>query len=614
MAQARGRRGGDDPARPGPRADRRLRAWVLAVLVVLSLFGGRLVQLQGTDATELAAAALAGRTIELHPTADRGDVVDAEGVQLATSVERRDVVVDPTLLRVFNQRSATDPTPVDPALGTGFAGAAAELAKALGGTPQAIVDVLAPLPPTARYAKIAKELTPEAWRRVQALEVPGVYSERTSLRVYPAGAAASTLVGVLGSAPGDDGEEVTKGVSGVERAFDEELRGRDGYERYERSASGQQIPLGETESEPAVDGDTLHLTVDRDLQWKAQEAIAAKVAETGALNGTVVVMDKEQRVLAMASAPSVDPADRSRTTGAQLNNTAVTEVFEPGSTAKVVTLAAALEEGVAEPGSKFVIGESLTRKGKDFRDSHVAPNPNLTLAGVIAQSSNIGTILAGEEMDEQTVYDYERKFGFGEKTGLPLPGESAGLVYPPEEYTGATQRFTVLFGQGLSVTAVQATSVFATIANDGVRVQPSLVQGWTSPDGSYTPAAEPTSTRVVSGTTARTMRDMLQAVVGDEGTAAQAGIDGYLVAGKTGTAQRYNDECRCYSGYTASFIGMAPADDPQLIVGVFLQAPTRTYYGGAAAGPVFKDVMTYALNQRRIPPSSAAPANLPLTW
>ncbi|GAB7191127.1 cell division protein FtsI [Kineococcus sp. NUM-3379] len=598
----------------GPRADRRLRAWVLAVLVVLSLFGGRLVQLQGTDATELAAKALQTRqTNKLTLHADRGDIVDANGVQLATSVERRDVVADPSVLRWFNMRSSTNPAPVDDERGVGAAGAAALLAEVLDLDAAELTERLTKNPED-RYEVIAKGVVPEVWRDVQALKIPTVASERASHRVYATGPAASTLVGVLGPVTDEATEKtVTKGVSGLEARLDERLSGQDGWEVYERTPKGQPIPLGVSEGEPEVDGDTLHLTVDRDLQWKAQQALADAVAGTESVSGNVVVMDRQQRILALASAPSVDPDNRAGASGLSFNNTAVTDVFEPGSTAKVVTLAAALEEEVVDPASRFTITSRLKRSTKEFKDSHEAGNPRMTLAGVIAQSSNIGTILAGEKVDAQTLYDYQRAFGFGEKTGLPLPAESAGILAEPEDYSG-TQRFTVMFGQGMSVNAVQAASVFATVANDGVRVQPQLVQGWTSADGGYEPAPAPTTQRAVSAHTARTMRDMLQAVVSEEGTAAAAQIPGYLVAGKTGTAQRYSPDCGCYSGYTASFIGMAPADDPELIVAVILQDPKKNYYGGSAAGPVFKDVMTYALTQRRVPPSASAPANLPLYW
>ncbi|WP_432486948.1 peptidoglycan D,D-transpeptidase FtsI family protein [Kineococcus sp. SYSU DK018] len=599
------------PSAPDVRPDRRLRAFVITVLVALSLLAGRLVQLQGADAAALAQAALDQRTHTSVLYAQRGDVLDANGVVLATSVERRDVVADPSILASFNTRS--DGSPRDEALPQGAAGAARVLAPILGVDETALTATLTGSGPEDRYALVAVGITPELWQRVSDAGVSGITSQRTSQRTYPSGSAASTLVGVLGTSETQNGETVDRPLSGLEYAENDLLAGVDGKVRYERSLGGQEIPLGESETIEPVDGTSLHLTIDSDLQWKAASAIAAQVEATGAKSGTVVVMDAQQRLLALASSPSIDPADLTDFTNEELNNTALTESFEPGSTAKVITMAAALEEGTSTAASRFTVPDELKRSTKVFHDSHAHPDQNLTLAGILAESSNTGTILAGEELSAEVLYSYQRAFGLGETTGMNFPGETGGILAEPEDYSG-TQRYTVMFGQGMSVNAVQAASVFATIANDGVRVQPSLVAGTSDPDGNYRAAEAPASTRVVSSTTATTLRDMMQAVVSEEGTAAAADIPGYLVAGKTGTAQRYDIDCGCYRGYTASFIGLAPADDPQLVVAVILQDPKTNYYGGSAAGPVFRDVMGYALQQRRIAPSTAAPAGLPLTW
>ncbi|WP_432496236.1 peptidoglycan D,D-transpeptidase FtsI family protein [Kineococcus gypseus] len=593
------------------RPDRRLRAFVLTVLVVLSLLAGRLVQLQGADAAELAQAALDQRTHTSTLYAQRGDVLDADGVVLATSVERRDVVADPAIVATFNTRQ--DGSARDAALPRGPEGAARVLAPVLGADEAALATTLRGSGPEDRYALVAVGITPELWQRVFDAGVAGITSERSTQRVYPSGSAASTLVGVLGTSETEDGKTRDRPLSGLELADDDLLAGTDGSVRYERSLGGQEIPLGERETTEPVDGTSLHLTIDSDLQWKAATAVAEQVRATGARSGTVVVMDRRQRLLALASAPSIDPADLTSLKNEELNNTALTEAFEPGSTAKVITMAAALEEGTSTPTSEFTVPDELKRSTKVFHDSHPHPVQKLTLAGVLAESSNTGTIMAGEELDSRTLYEYHRRFGFGQRTDLHFPGETPGILADPEDHSG-TQRFTVMFGQGLSVNAVQAASVFATVANDGVRVEPQLVSGTSDPDGNYRAEPEPASSRVIGSGTAKTLRDMMQAVVGESGTGKAADIPGYLVAGKTGTAQRYDSDCGCYSGYTASFIGMAPADDPQLVVAVILQDPKNNYYGGSAAGPVFKDVMTYALQQRRTPPSTAAPAALPLTW
>ena len=599
------------PRGDGVRADHRLRAFVITVLVAFSVLGGRLVQLQGAEASEFAQAALEQRTSTQTLYAHRGDILDENGVVLATSVERRDVVADPSIIASFNTRS--DGSPYKDSLPQGPAGAAQKLAPILDIDEATLTAKLTGKRADDQYALIAVGITPELWQQVSAAGVSGITATRTTQRIYPAGSAASTLVGVIGRSETRKGKTVDKPLSGLELADNSLLQGTNGVMTYERSPGGQQIPLGESNTTEPVDGTSLHLSIDSDLQWKAQTAIAAKVEETGARSGTVVIMDRRQRLLAMASTPSIDPGDLTSIRNEELRNTALTDVFEPGSTAKVVTMAAALEEGVVTPATRYTVPGELLRSDKTFHDSHAHGDEKLTLAGILAQSSNIGTILAGEQLSAQQLYDYQRRFGFGEKTTLRFPGETAGILAKPQDYSG-TQRYTVMFGQGMSVNAVQAASVFATIANDGVRVEPTLVAGTSGPGGNYTAAAAGASSRVVSAQTAGTLREMMQAVVGAGGTAADAEIPGYLVAGKTGTANRYDDECGCYSGYTASFIGMAPADDPQLVVAVILQDPKSNYYGGSAAGPVFKDVMGYALQRRGVQPSTAAAADLALTW
>ncbi|WP_432511947.1 peptidoglycan D,D-transpeptidase FtsI family protein [Kineococcus sp. SYSU DK001] len=591
-----------------------MRVYTLGVLGGLTVLGGRLVQLQGADASQLAKDALDQRTSTTTLYAKRGDILDSSGVVLATSVERRDVIADPLTIGGFNLRNGK---PYKEGRGTGPEGAAALLAPVLGIDPATLT---AKLTGTNRYAVVAVGITPQLWQQVSDLGISGITSQRQTQRIYPTGAASSTLVGILGTPEETEAGEFTDHpLSGLEMARNSLLVGTDGWMRYERSAGGQEIPLGDSETAEPVDGTSLHLTIDSDLQWKAQSAIAAKVAETGAESGTVVIMDRQQRLLALASAPSLDPTNLVGLTNDQLQNTALTKVFEPGSTAKVVTLAAALEEGVVTADSRFTVPGELVKYDKAFHDSHEHGDEKLTLAGILAVSSNIGTILAGEKLNADLkttstiLHDYHLAFGFGAKTTLKFPGESAGILGDPAKYSG-TQRYTVMFGQGLSVTAVQAASVFATIANDGVRVEPTLIAGTSDPDGNYRAEPGGQTSRVVSATTAKTLRDMMQSVVSEAGTAAAAEIPGYLVAGKTGTANRYDVDLGRYDGYTASFIGLAPADDPELVVAVILQDPKTNYYGGSAAGPVFKDVMTYALARRGVAPSAEPPADLPLTW
>jgi len=279
-----------------------------------------------------------------------------------------------------------------------------------------------------------------------------------------------------------------------------------------------------------------------------------------------------------------------------------------------MTLAAVVDQGMATPYSTFTVPSGLKRGDKVFHDSSPHGTLKLTLAGVMAKSSNMGTILAAERIGGKTLYDYLKKFGIGEVTGLNFPGESTGRV-PKYKDWSATSFPTIAFGQGLSVNAVQAASVYATIANDGVRVQPSLVAGVIHEDGSVDQPPIPISTQVVSPETAKQVRAMLESVVGEGGTGVNAKIPGYRIGGKTGTAMYVEPSCGCYQGgVVASFIGMAPADDAQLVVGVSLVNPRSGRYGGELAAPVFKKVMTYALQTQQIPPTGTRPANLALTF
>ena len=311
---------------------------------------------------------------------------------------------------------------------------------------------------------------------------------------------------------------------------------------------------------------------------------------------------KTGEILAQASAPTFDPNIPSSITVDKLNNPSVQEVYEPGSTGKVITVAAAMEEGLITPETVFTIPYSMKVSDGVFRDHEKHPTQRLTTTGLLAVSSNTGSIKIGQKLGKDNLYKYLTKFGIGQSTNSKLPGESAGILHPVKDWSG-TSLPTISFGQGYSLTAMQSTSVFATIANNGVRVKPSILAGVVDESGKYTPAVANESTRVLSEQTAINMRAMMENVVSKNGTAPSAAIDGYRVAGKTGTAERYNTACRCYSGYTASFIGFAPADQPKYVVSVTIQDPKGMHWGGVLAGPVFKKVMGFVLQNQRISPT-----------
>jgi cell division protein FtsI (penicillin-binding protein 3) len=565
----------------------------LGVCIVMSLFAAQLLRLQALDASAMAQEALGSRQITHTLKAMRGDILDRNGVPLATSVERYDVSVDQRVLCLYQQSArGLDCGSDDPRVRDGVEQAVLALAPVLGMDTTSLRERLSG---DRAFAYVKKGVTPEVWRAASALDVPGIYGTRTSDRLYPAGSVGASVVGFVGA------DNVTP-RGGLELRLNKQLTGTDGSVTFQRDPSGRQIATSEIDRTDAVDGDDVRLTLDRDLQWKAEQAIDDKVAESGALSGTLVVMKRDGEILALANAPSFDPNDTSASALKNLANRALSDVYEPGSTGKVMTFAAALQEGVITPTTPFTVPGHMKRSTKVFHDSHDHAPERLTAAGVLAKSSNVGTIMIGEKLSPATMYGYLTKFGIGQPSGLDFPGESRGILAKAKDWSGS-QRYTVLFGQGLSVNAVQAAGVYQTIANDGVRMPPRLVEGVQRADGSVTPATPQDGVRVVSPDTAATVREMLEGVVSSEGTAPEAKIPGYRVAGKTGTAQRFDPACGCYRGYTASFIGMAPADDPQLIVAVTLQRPVNGHYGGSLAGPVFKQIMSYALQKLQIPPT-----------
>jgi cell division protein FtsI (penicillin-binding protein 3) len=565
------------------------------MLFLLSLFGGRLVQVQGLDASALAAQALDSRTQSEKLFAHRGDIVDSSGDPLATTVELRDLLVDQTLVAQYGRRVGEDRVAV------GLEGAAEDLAPLLG---LPVATVVKRLTGSSRGATLATGVAPDVARQILRLAVPGVVAYQASKRMYPNGDVAANLLGFVGG----DG----KPGGGLEAAYDKALAGTPGKLTYESSEDGAKIPTGVLAEVDPRDGCTVHTTIDRDLQYKAQQLLGAQVKATQAKGGYAVVLDTAFDVRALAVVPTFDPNRYGRATQNELNDRSLLDTFEPGSTAKVVTLAAALEEGAATPTSKITVPPVLRRADTTFHDAEDHGTEQLTLAGVLARSSNLGTILTGSRVTPQKLEGYQRAFGLGSPTGIGLP-ESSGLLAPWQQWSGS-QRYTVMFGQGLSVTALQAADVFDTLAADGVRRQPQLVTGVTCTDGVFRPAAPRPVTRVVRASVAQQMRLMMEQVVGDEGTAAKAAIPGYRVAGKTGTAQVPGKNGYQPGAYVASFIGMAPADAPKLVVAVILDQPKNGHFGGEVAAPVFSQLMAFALAQAKAPPTGTKPTRIPLQW
>ncbi|MEU5039680.1 peptidoglycan D,D-transpeptidase FtsI family protein [Streptomyces griseorubiginosus] len=596
----------------------RLRLVGLALTLVLTAFVVRLLQVQAVDASTYAAKAEQNRYVGYTLAAERGGITDRDGVALATSEDAYDITADPTL---FTRKQLK--------IDDGPEQAAALLAPILGQDQEAIVQKLRPKDKKLRYVLLASRRTPQVWKQIKDLKsalaaksetdpgtanvLGGVLSVPTTKRVYPNGDLAAGILGWVNA----DG----KGGGGVEQELNTLLAGKDGKIRYAQSG-GRQVPtVGSTET-PAVPGSDVELTIDRDIQWAAQKAITDQVKESKADRGYVIVQDtRTGEVLAMANAPGFDPNDLSKASSVNMGNAALQDAYEPGSTAKIMSMAAVLQQGVATPLTHVIVPNRLHRGDRLFKDDIDHETWYLTLNGVLAKSSNIGTILATGQLGKtqaqanQVLYSYLRKFGLGSYSGLDFPGETPGILAKPADWS-TSQQYTIPFGQGVSLNAMQATSVYSTIANGGVRVEPTLVRGTTGPDGRFTPAAKPKETRVVSARTAKTLAQMLESVVDDqEGTGTKARIPGYRVAGKTGTANRVDPATGKYKGYTSSFAGFAPADQPRITVYCAIQNATKgSYFGGQICGPVYKRVMEFALKTLQVPPTGAKPAKLPVSY
>ncbi len=569
----------------------RLRVLLFCSLFVFSLFAARLVDIQVVRGDAVALIAQNSRMVKVIQPAERGKIYDATGIALAQSVPARDITADPYVVKEEDK-----------------ADYAAKLAPIVGVPTEKIVASLQrslnPAGKEVHFAYLARKLPLEKWDAIKKLKLPGLYSEPASLRVYPSGSLAVNVIGYTNA----EGQ----GVAGIESKFNESLAGVDGSKSYERSATGGEIPTGtgnETDPQP---GSSYQLTINRDLQWIAQQQINASVKRFDAESATVVVMDpKTGRLLALAQAPTSDPNDELAIDGEQLKNNSVEQAFDPGSTAKVMTAAAVLEEGKADASTVFTVPNRLPRKNGDgmfqFRDDVDHPTYKMTFAGVLAQSSNIGTIQAAELIGKEKQYEYLKKFGVGSMTGLGLPLENPGEL-PPVSKWGDLTFPNVAYGQGYSTNAIQMASAFATIANKGVRTTPRIIDSKIDPEGNVERLPEGPTTQVVSEKTTDQLIPMMEQVLLEGGTAAHiADVKGYRVAGKTGTAEMFDPKANGgkggYEGYVASFIGFAPADDPQVVVAVITRDPKREYFGGVTGGPVFQAVMTAALQMMQIPPS-----------
>jgi cell division protein FtsI (penicillin-binding protein 3) len=558
---------------------------------VLTLFGGRLVQLQGMEAGYYRTQALKQRDWTIPLPAVRGTITGANGQVLAMTVETYLVYADPPQIPVADQFQV-----------------AAKLVSYLD-MPAAQILSLIQHPTSQQYVVLAKGVSAQVGDEITNLNLPGISLTPSYARSYPDGDITSNIIGFTGT-NGQGGALV--GAAGLEEEYNSLLAGRAGSEQVQVGTNGEQIPLAGSNNRPVVNGSDLRLTIVPALQYDAEQACAAQVAKSKASNCTVVIIQpKTGYVLAMAQWPSYDPSDI--TDLSQATNLAVQDEFEPGSTAKVIAAATAFERGGQTPMSAYNIPAQIVEGGQVIQDAEWSPGERYTIAGIVAHSSNIGISQVIKHVTPQVQYNYLRAFGLGQPSGLGLPGETTGDLPPVSQWWPDT-RYTLAFGQGVAVTAIQMADVYATIANNGVRVQPTLVEGTTNSAGKYTPAAPSPAKRVIQAKTAQELRQILEQVpaVDEEGGQPWGIIPGYAIAAKTGTSQESNGTC-ALCVYGSSYIGMAPGNDPQVVIAVNVQDPRKGgYYGDVVAGPVFYQVAKEALATLQIPPDGATPASIRL--
>lgn len=591
-----------------PLAARRLIAMIVVLLGAL-VFAVRLVNVQVISAPELNAEARDKRGVPVEIPSLRGDIVDRNGVVLATTDERYDVQLSPKNVRLNGgkfYRAAADGG-VETVQVTAEQ-AFEEIGAITGQDPADIAkivdDALADDPKSDfAYVKRAVDLT--TLNALKELDIPWMTFAINHERSYPNGAVAGSLVGFVGA----DGEA----QAGIELSQDACLTGTDGEETYERGADGVRLPGSVVVTKEVQNGGTVELTIDRDLQYEAQQAINLQVESSSAEWGYLVIQDvKTGELLAVAEDHSVDPNDVDATSQERREARAFTTPYEPGSTFKTLTAAALLDQGAATVYTQNYTPYSWNPEpGVSFKDSEVHGDMPWTLAGIIVESSNVGISMLGSRMSESTRYDYLQRFGIGEATDTGMPLESAGMLAPYEEWDRQTS-YSTMFGQGLSATIVQTASAYQAIANDGVRIAPSLVKGCNR-DGEVTPFESREPTRVVSAEAASETRKMLEAMATDGWIADDAQVPGYRLGGKTGTAEQSDGAGGYRADYVYSFAGMFPMDDPQYVVVATVAYP-KSPASTEVAVRAWHDAVEATIRRFHLPPSSGSYEPLPTTY
>lgn len=590
---------------PLASSPRRLHAILVVIAVGLSLCGGRLLQLQGFDASAYAATSADQftRTLPLLPS--RGKITDRNGEVLASTQPAVAVTADPTLTY---PATTSGGTPLDPAARFAYV---SNIALILSGYLQMPTTELMPLltKPNTHFVYLKKKVPALTYSRLAAdladRDIYGVFRESDPIRTYPAGSVGSSVVGFVGA----DG----KGLAGLELQMNSALAGVEGKETYESAPNGSKIPLGSSSMTPAQNGVNVQLSLDSELQYTAERRLAAQVQKTGADSAFAITIDvKTGQVLVLANAPSFDSGDPQQSDPEDRGNRAAQAPYEPGSVEKVLTSAALIDSGTATPKREVAIPPRLFSGGAYIYDHFRHGELHYNMRGVVANSSNIGTALLTRQMDKQKLHDYLTSFGLGRPTGIEVPGEASGIL-PAGDMTDS-QRDQIAFGQALSVSGVQEAAAIAGIINGGVYHPPTLIKSQTDANGVELPNPQDNPRRVVSAATSASVRDLMAAVVDSANGVSNLGLAAYNSGGKTGTAQRADSKCGCYKGYVTSYVSFAPLNDPKLLTYVVVTNPRHGDTGTSTAAPVVKDLMNLALPRYSVTPDKKKRTPLPTTW
>jgi cell division protein FtsI (penicillin-binding protein 3) len=579
---------------------RRLALTLFAVFAVVGVFVVKLVDIQVVRAGELTAAAEARRSSQVTVWGQRGEIVDANGTVLADSVDRFDITASPK-----NVGETTKITEDGERVEVPTSEAIAKVA-AITGAPAADLYAALTANPESDFAYLVKGVTLETFTAVFDLDIAWVYSELRPSRTYPRGAIAGNLVGFLGT----DGP-----LAGTERRWDECLAPTEGTSSYERGADGVRLPGSLVVEQEPVDGGTVHLTIDSDLQWFAQQQLAQQAAVVGADWGTaMVVRVATGEIVVAADWPSIDPNDLDSVSAENSGARIFTAPFEPGSIMKPVAFAELLDRGLITPQTQLTVPGAYTKgmpKGIVISDVFAHGDLRWTATGVLMNSSNIGTVMLSEALTEQEKYDSFREFGFGQPTEVDFLGEDGGTVFTPGQIDSVSVA-TQMFGQGITATSAQMASLYQTLGNGGVRMPLTLVSGCEQPDGTWTDVPVPTGTRVVSEYAADQTLLMMETVASQGASRDVVSIPGYRIAAKTGTGE-VAENGQYGSERIVSYAGVVPADDPEYAIVVTFGKPD-TMKSSTAAAPVFNAIMEQVIKTFRVPPSTEPAPNMPLTW